>query len=166
MAGQTQRRFALDSNILFDLAAEQDFAHTFREEFQARRSTLLVPPTVVQEITLKFRSGDSRERELAFKALSCMRQWKIVPYDLKSVGHGITEQFANDLIDRGLLPGTEFNDGLILAETALCFIPVLVTSDHHLLDIDAVELLTVLDARHLSPVHAAHPKKLLGALLK
>ena len=54
--------------------------------------------------------------------------------------HGITEEFARRLIHRRLLPDGEFNDGVILAETALAGIPMLVTGDHHLLDIEAAAL--------------------------
>lgn len=43
---------ALDSNIPIDLADGLDAAHDFREEFQARGYALLVPPTVVTELTL------------------------------------------------------------------------------------------------------------------
>ena len=48
-----------------------------------------------------------------------MRSWNLSPFDLKSVGHGITEQFFKKLRRIGLLPEDEFHDGLILAETAL-----------------------------------------------
>ena len=47
MAAQgTRKRFALDSNVLMDLAGEEDYAHTFREEFQQRG----LPPTVAHEL--------------------------------------------------------------------------------------------------------------------
>jgi hypothetical protein len=136
MAGQPQKRFGLDSTVLFDLAAEEDFAHTFREEFQRAGYTLLVAPTVVQELALKHQSKQVPESDLAYIALSCMREWDIRPFDLIPVGHGITEEFSRTLMSRGLLPDTEFNDGLILAETSLSNIPILVTSDRHLLDIN------------------------------
>jgi len=35
---------ALDTNLLFDLAADKDFAHTFREVYQERGYSLVVPP--------------------------------------------------------------------------------------------------------------------------
>jgi hypothetical protein len=44
------------------------------------------------------------ETPSARKALQQMRQWRLIPYDLKSVGHGITGQFAQRLINAGLLP--------------------------------------------------------------
>ena len=52
MAAPVQKKLlALDTNLLFDLAAEKDFAHTFREVYQKRGYSLVVPPTVIQELT-------------------------------------------------------------------------------------------------------------------
>jgi len=49
MAAQGEKKeFALDSSIVFDLAAERDFAHTFREGYQERGYSLRVPPTAIQ----------------------------------------------------------------------------------------------------------------------
>ena len=93
-----------------------------------------------------------------------MREWGIEPYDLKSVGHGITEGFARRLIEKRLLPADEFNDGLILAETALAHIPILATSDKHLLDIDESDLKLIFDERDLFQVAPLHPKRLLRAI--
>jgi hypothetical protein len=67
------------------------------------------------------------------------------------------------LHELNLLPTEELNDGLILAETALAGIPLLVSSDKHLLDIEADELSRVCHDRHISEVCVAHPKKLLKA---
>ncbi len=63
-----------------------------------------------------------------------------------------------------LIPEAEFNDGLILAETSILEIPLLVTSDKHLLDIDADALRLAFHDADLAPVHPAHPKGLLRAL--
>jgi len=93
-----------------------------------------------------------------------MRSWNLSPFDLKSVGHGITEQFAEKLLRAGLLPEGEFHDGLILAETALAGIPVLATSDADLLDIEEAELRVQFEDADLSPVQICHPKLLLKAM--
>jgi hypothetical protein len=154
---------ALDSNLPLDLAAGLDAAHAFREEFQERGYALIVPPTVVTELALKAEGNDAKAA-LAMKALQSLREWGIQPYDLKSVGHGISEEFARRLISRRLLPGDEFNDGVILGETSLAGIPVLVTSDHHLLDIPPEPLQLEFSAADLPAVTVAHPKLLLRAL--
>ncbi len=93
-----------------------------------------------------------------------MRSWQLSPYDLKSVGHGITEQFSRKLMRLGLLPEGEFNDGLILAETALAEIPVLVTSDSDLLNIDEITLRLRFEEADLPSVQIVHPRLLLKAV--
>jgi len=165
MAGPGQKKLlALDSNLLFDLAAEKDFSHTFREVYQERGYTLMVPPTVVQELTYCALVKQSPESPLALRALQKLRFWHLTPFDLKSVGHGITERFSEKLMRLGLLPEGEFNDGLILAETALAGIPVLVTSDTDLLDIEEIPLRIQFGEADLPPVQICHPKLLLKAV--
>ena len=66
-------------------------------------------------------------------------------------------------MDRRLLPEEEFNDGLILAESSMAEIPLLVTSDKHLLDIDENALLLAFNEADLSAVRPVHPKRLLRA---
>ena len=58
-----------------------------------------------------------------------------------------------------LLPGEEFNNALILAETSLAGIPLRVTSDKHLLDLAAEALALALNDADLPPVHPVHPKR-------
>ncbi len=165
MAAQGKKKeLSLDTNILFDLAAEEDFAHTFREAYQERGYSLRIPPTVVQELSFYAFERRCNESQLALKALKEMRGWRLDPYDLRAVGHGITEQFSNCLIRDGLLPEGEFNDGLILAETALAYIPVLATSDSDLLDIEDAILRVRFEHADLSPVQVFHPKRLLKAI--
>jgi predicted nucleic acid-binding protein len=168
MAGTVpKKRFALDTNLLIDLADEKDFAHTFREVFQEKGVELVVPPTVVHELAY-FASGDadsadSEVARLSHHALACMREWKLQAYDLISVGHGITEQFTKRLMSRGLLPDDEWNDGQILAESALHFCSSLVTSDGDLLGIPEAALVSVFDEFDLPSVQVCHPRKLARA---
>jgi predicted nucleic acid-binding protein len=158
-----KNQFALDTNLLLDLAAGEDFAHTFREVFQENGYALRVTPTVVHELAWAAEHS-TEHRELAFRSLSCMREWKIAPFDLVPVGHGLTEEFTRLLIKRGLLPEDEINDGQILTEASLAKIPVLVTSDHHLLDIEEADLLQAFNDRDLMPVRPFHPKNLLRSV--
>ena len=159
-----EKQFALDSNVLFDLAAEKDFAHTFREVYQERGYSLRVPPTVIQELTYYAIEKHCAETPLALKSLQEMRKWQLLPFELQSVGHGIAEQFCRGIINAGLLPEGEFNDGLILAETAFVGISVLVSSDGDLLSIEDVALRVHFEEADLTPVQVFHPKRLLKAL--
>jgi hypothetical protein len=76
----------------------------------------------------------------------------------------VAELFAGRLLDRGLLPEEEFNDAVILAEASVAGIPLLVTSDRHLLDVEADALAVLFNDADLAPVHPVHPKALLKAL--
>jgi predicted nucleic acid-binding protein len=159
------KQLALDTNLPLDLADGLDAAHAFREQFQEKGYALVVPPTVVTDLTLKAEDKiDPKKAKLAMRALQSLREWGIRPYDLQSVGHGIASEFASRLIEHGLLPEGEFNDGLIVAETSLRGIPVLVTSDKHLLDIPNEALQLELSEADLNPVSVAHPRLLLRAL--
>jgi predicted nucleic acid-binding protein len=130
-----RKRFALDSNILIDLAGEADYAHTFREEFQQRGYSLWLPPTVAHELLHASETKSDPDAAVARAALARTLDWQIFPIGLSSLDVGIADIFARNLRHSGLLPHDEHNDGLILAETSLAAIPILVTSDHHLLDI-------------------------------
>jgi hypothetical protein len=161
MAAQ-KRQLSLDTNLLFDLAGDEDFAHDFRETFQGKGYALVVPPTAVHELHVIFTDGDSEaERELARTALTHLRQWGIRPFDLDAAAEAVCEQFVRGLLRKRLIPEGEFNDGLILAESSLADIPLLVTSDKHLLDIDEDALLLAFNEAELPPVHPVHPKRLL-----
>jgi hypothetical protein len=166
MAAQTQRkRLSLDTNLVLDLAEGKDFAQDFREVFQAKGYGLLVAPTVLHELHAIYLNGDTAlARQLAGSALSSLRQWKIQVFDLDSTSEVIAQRFAQDLLSRGLIPEEEFNDGMILAETSIEGIPILVSSDKHLLDVDQDALLLAYNEAELLPAHPAHPKRLLRAM--
>ena len=128
--GFQQKRLAVDSNVLFDLAEGEQFAEDFREIFLGKGYSLEAPPTVVLELTNFFKKGDARERELARIALSSMlTKWKISPISLSSVQRAYTQNFVKFVQADKIIPPRENNDAEILAETSLAGIPILVTSD-------------------------------------
>ena len=117
------------------------------------------------ELHVIFTDGDSEaERELARTGLTHLKQWGICPFDLDSAAEAICEQFVRGLVRQCLIPADEFNDGLILAETSRAEIPLLVTSDRHLLNLDGDALAMAFDEADLSLVHPVHPKRLLRLL--
>jgi hypothetical protein len=164
MAPAAKKQLALDANVPLDLAAEDSGVIDFHAAFIRRGYALRIAPTALQEIHVLHECGDPREKELALTALENMLAWQIHPFNLTPVGHALTERFAQTLIDRKLLPEGEYNDGMILAETALAEIPVLVTSDHHLLEIEETALRVAFDDCGLSHVAALHPFRLFKAL--
>jgi hypothetical protein len=104
---------------------------------------------------------DHKAQKHAQTALANMRRWNILPFDLISVGHGITEVNAQKLMASGVLADGELNDGLIVVETALAGVPNLITSDIHLLGINPAQLVQKLNEFDLPPVAIFHPMGLL-----
>ena len=151
-------RFALDTNLLIDLGEGLPFAQRFLGTYRA--AGLAVPPTVIQEL-VHIATTDHKAQKHAQTALANMRRWNIMPFDLISVGHGITEVNAQKLMASGVLPDGEFNDGLIVVETALAGVPNLITSDIHLLGINPAQLVQKLNEFDLPPVAIFHPMGLL-----
>ena len=160
-----KKQLSLDTNLVFDLAENKDFAHDFREVFQRKGYALVLPPTAAQELHFIFtHDACAAQRELARTGLTHLLQWGIRPFDLDSTAEAIGGQFVRGLFQHRLLPDDEMNDGLILAETSLAGIPLLVTSDKHLLDLDEDALRLAFNEADLAPVHPVHPKNLLRAL--
>jgi predicted nucleic acid-binding protein len=164
MAASQKKRLALDTNLLLDLAAGGDFAHEFREEFQGHGYALLLPPTVVAELELLADVGAERRSGLARAALAKLSAWGCHAVALSSTELAIAQQFGLRLLARQLIPDEERNDGKILAQASLAEIPLLVTSDKHLLNIDEEALLLAFQEADLFPVHPVHPRRLLRAL--
>jgi len=150
--------------LLLNLAVNLDYAQNFRERFQAARYTLMAGPTVFQELAYAGLRAAEPKRSHARNAIAKAAEWGIIPFELSSVEKAIAERFAERLFLRCLLPDEESNDALILAETSVAEIPILVTSDKHLLDIDEDALLLLFNEADLPPVRIAHPRRLLRAL--
>jgi predicted nucleic acid-binding protein len=164
MAASPKKSLELDTNLLLDLAGKKDFAHEFKEEFSRRGYSLLVPPTVVAELAFFASLKETPQQDLANIALERISIWKCQPFVLSSTQLAIATRFAARLMDAALIPESEQNDGKILAQTSLARIPLLVTCDKHLLDVDEDPLLLAFNDADLLPVHPSHPKRLLKAL--
>jgi hypothetical protein len=164
MAANPKKSLALDANVLLDLAEESDFAHEFIEEFAKRGYSFLIPPTVSTELDILATFGGTPQRRFARISLEKMATWGCQPFTLSSTDLAIAARFAAQLLELRLLPEAELNDGKILAQTSLAQIPLLVTSDKHLLDISEDTLLLAFNDADLPPVHPAHPGRLMKAL--
>ena len=164
MAAGPKKSLAQDANVLLDIAEESDFAHKFKESFARRGYSFLIPPTVIAELDLLSTLGSEPQRRLADISLEKTTTWGCQPFTLSSTELAIAARFAPRLLDSRLIPDTELNDGKILAQASLAGIPLLVTLDKHLLDIDEGALLLDFKEADLQPVHPAHPKRLMRAV--
>ena len=161
---QRPRELALDTNLLLDLAGEKDWAHDFRERFLEAGYTLLAPPAVVEEMGWLELHGTEREQRLAGAGFDQLEEWEIGFFEMVPAEDEMARRFSRRLIHRGLLPPEEKNDGRILGQTACARIPILVTSDHHLLHLDEAVLRLAFGEAELLPVMPVHPRGLLRVL--
>ena len=159
MEANSQKKLSLDTNVLFDLAAGRDFAHEFRETFQAKGYALVIAPTVVSEPYFLRHEGDHEERSLASASLAKLSAWDIRPFALTGIQADLANQFAHKLLLRDVLPEQELNDAAILAESA-----VVVSSDKHLVDIDHDVLRDLCNDADLAPVFPLSPRRLIRPL--
>lgn len=164
MEASSQKRLSLDTNVLFDLADGQDFAHDFRETYQRKAYTLVVSPTVVAELAFLREHGDAEERRLSSLALAGLDSWDIQVFPLADVQLDLARRLAATLIDRRLLPDDELNDAFVLAEAAVAGVPLVVSSDKHLLEINLDSLRDACADADLAAVFPASPRRLLRAL--
>ncbi len=136
MAESINRQCALDVNVLIDLAEGKPFALDFLGVVHDLFCPLWVSPTAFLELEHLLLHGSPQQRaacQTVFNKLQ--REWQIAVFNIDPIEHGYADSFAKHSITKGYLPADEYNDGLILAESAIYKIPVLVTSDKHLLDI-------------------------------
>ena len=119
---------ALRSKRVLVIDDEADFAHSFREIFQARGYSFRLPPTAVLELHENWHcSPVPRKRELSRMALLNLRLWGVRTFELTPVQHAIAERFLHKLAQTRLLPEEEVHDARILVETSLAQIPLLVS---------------------------------------
>lgn len=158
------KELALDTNVPLHLAAGREPVVAFHRRFRARGYNLQLPPTVLVELSALRRYGTAEQRALAEAALDGLGGWGLQPFTLPRSSVGPVESFARHLLGEGLLPEGELNDGRLLAETSLGKLPVLVTSDWHLLGLEPAALVLAFHQAGLRPVTVSHPGALLRAL--
>jgi hypothetical protein len=161
MAESQDKRCALDVNIFLDLAEGQEFALEFLEVAKEKYCPLYVTPTGLIELELLVRDGKPQQKKAATKSIASLHTWGVSVFDLKPIQHGCTKEFAQRLIRKGYLGEDDYDDGLILGETGCFGIPVLVTSDHHLLDIPRNVVTAELKASDFSPTIVVRPQEIV-----
>ncbi len=161
MAESQDKRCALDVNVLLDLAEGRDFALNFFGVVKEKYCPLYLCPTALIELELLARDASAERKKAALTSIASLHKWGISVFDLTSVGHGCTKEFADRLIRKGYLPEEEFNDGLIVGESGCFGLPILVTSDSHLLSISASALAAELRESDFAPTCVCSPRKIV-----
>jgi predicted nucleic acid-binding protein len=156
---------AVDTNVLLDRANNDELVIDALGTIRRRLSgcELIVTPTVVEEIVLKAERGDTPlDRRLARRVIaSLVDPWGFRAMSFIPVGRGIVAEIARQLRRQQLIPDTEMNDSLILAEAALVGATLLLSSDVHIKDLDYARLKLVLDAADVDTPLVASPYKIV-----
>jgi len=98
---------------------------------------------------------------IALFGIKRMRGWGITPHESSSVGEVVAKRVAADLLASGMLPEKERNDAMILGEAAFNGCDMLVSSDKHLLDVDAGRLRELLEGYGLGVPRIIAPWKIV-----
>jgi hypothetical protein len=167
MADSARRNplIAVDSNVLLDRANDHELVLDALETVQRRLplAQFVVTPTVIEEITLKAEHGDTPlDRRLARGVLrSLIQPWGFHPMSFLPVRRGIVSEIARQIRREGIIPDSEVNDSLIVAEAALIGVALLLSSDAHIKDIEYPRLKLVLDAADVGTPLIASPHKVV-----
>jgi predicted nucleic acid-binding protein len=158
---------AVDTNVLMRIAdPDSDSARRARDILRRKLpgSKFGVPPTVVQELAHLEENGNAIQQMLAATALDTMLCEGFTPFDLISVGHGITETIVFKILAAGLLPEDERNDAFVIAESALAGFELLWSDDEHMLataDQDPDALPNLLKDQHTEPLRIISTRAVL-----
>jgi len=90
-----------------------------------------------------------------------LKPWGFQPVNCVPVGHGIVHRIAETIREKGLLPESEINDSLIVAEAGLLGISILLSSDGHLKEIPHHDLRLIMDAADVRTPLIASPWKIV-----
>jgi predicted nucleic acid-binding protein len=161
MAKSKNKKWALDTNVVLDLARGVDAALSLQEISQEQGYTLHITRTALEELFHLATTSDDVTRTHASKALRNLSKNNILPIALDSSAKTIASEFSNFLRLNGAIPESEVNDGRILAEASLGEAALLVSSDSHLISIDPDDLRMYFIARDLAPVPVTTPVKVL-----
>jgi len=159
-------KVALDSNVLFDLAAGENFAATVLEILRENDAEIYVPPTVLLELLYEEEHCVVPAMgKLAGRALDSIHGvWKLLPVHLDANQEAIVRGFASALRHKRLLDPQEVNDSFILGESTQIPANFLLTSDKHLLLIDRDKLHSLFDEKHIPRVETVAPRKVFSLL--
>ena len=156
---------AVDTNVLLDQATDDELVLDALDTLRRRLPAVvfIVTPTVIEEIVLKAERGDTpTDQRLARRVLASLIQpWGFQPVNFIPVRRGIVAEIASRLRREKLIPDTEMNDSLLVAEAALVEATLLLSSDAHIKDIDYARLKLVLDAADVSTPLIASPWKIV-----
>jgi hypothetical protein len=166
MPAPTSKRFAaLDTSFLLFLAAGDEDCQTVVDWLVSHGIYPLVTGTVLQELadieqndSDPFNCGNAREVETNLSA------WGFLSIPLEPTDNGIAKIIASRIVEKGLLPDENEDDGLVIAEAAIQSCNLLITYRKVLLDAPFDQLRLLLIEMDVSPLVVIPPELIVTYL--
>lgn len=135
------------------------------EVLRAKGWSVFLPPTALAELRLLATHSNPEVARLARKAAAELEQWDIQAFPLTEIEETLAESLSRRLVAADLLPVEEWSDGIILGEASLAGMPLLVTSDRHLLHIEVRALRQVFAEAEIDFTLPVHPRDIARIVL-
>src|SRR4051812_27932114 len=97
MAKAQNKKWALDTNVVMDMARLVDAALSLREIAQEQGYTLHISPTALEELFHLASNSTGEIQETAIKALRILPQYKIAQIKLEATARPIASDFSKFL---------------------------------------------------------------------
>jgi predicted nucleic acid-binding protein len=155
--------FAVDTNFLLGLVEAPDAARDALAIIRKRSpgAIVLAPERTLAELSRFAATPSSGRQPAAKKALADMVARGIQPALLTDLQAALADSIAGKLITQGIIPASEHNDAVILAEAAVLGSQILITSDTHLRDADRTRLALALQASDVPVVVVCTPREIV-----
>jgi len=144
MPAPTKRFAALDTSFLLYLAAGNEDCQTVVDWLVSHNIYPVVTGTVLQELAdIEINDPDPFIKANATEAIVNLPTWGFLSIPLEPTDNGIARIIASRIVEKGLLPDENEDDGLVVAEAAIQGCKLLITYRQILLgaDYDSLRLL-------------------------
>ena len=142
----SKRFAALDTSFLLYLAAGDEDCETVVDWLVSNNIYPLVTGTVLQELAdIEQNDPDPFNRGNAREVETNISTWGFLSIPLEPTDNGIAKIIASRIVEKGLLPDENEDDGLVIAEAAIQNCNMLITYRKVLLDapFDPLRLLLI-----------------------
>jgi hypothetical protein len=168
MPAPSVKRFAaLDTSFLLALVVGDSDCETVIDWFSRINIYPLVTGTVLQELAdTELNDSDPFNQANAKEAQLQIPMWGFLSIPFDPVENGIAKVIAGKLVEKGVLPDENENDGLVVAEAAYQRCNLFVTFRSTLLDADGEALKFMLLESDVTDLFIAAPDDIVDYLRK
>jgi predicted nucleic acid-binding protein len=165
MPAPTKRFAALDTSFLLYLAAGDEDCQTVVDWLVSHNIYPVVTGTILQELAdIEINDPDPFNKANAAEAITSLPMWGFLSIPLEPTQNGIARIIASRIVEKGLLPDENEDDGLAVAEAAIQECKLLITYRKVLLDADYDSLRLLLLENDVSDLAIIQPELIVKYL--